>query len=106
MVSYRKAKDGRWIVCGPVAEMHIGSVRVTKRDGSTKLEIVESLGRPFATERGMMVYGYLAARATASSTRRSSNGRCRECGGPIRDARHHKAMGGLCGECAFDEYDC
>jgi hypothetical protein len=106
MVTYRKAKDGRWIVCGSVSEVKIGSVRVTKRDGSTKTEIVESLGRPFATENGMMVYGHIAARTSASSSARRGNGRCRECGGPIRDARHHKAMGGLCGECAFDEYDC
>jgi hypothetical protein len=33
-------------------------------------------------------------------------GVCRGCGGPIRDAGHHRAMGGFCGACAFDEYDC
>lgn len=32
-------------------------------------------------------------------------GRCRECGKGLRDASFHRAMGGLCGECAFDEYD-
>lgn len=32
-------------------------------------------------------------------------GRCRECGRGLRDASYHVAMGGLCGECAFDEYD-
>jgi cytochrome c553 len=31
---------------------------------------------------------------------------CRECHGRIVDAPHHRAMGGLCGACAFDEYDC
>jgi hypothetical protein len=41
-----------------------------------------------------------------SSPRYMGHGRCRECGGPIKDAKHHRAMGGLCGECAFDEYDC
>ena len=35
-----------------------------------------------------------------------SNGLCRNCKGVVRDAPHHRAMGGLCGSCAFDEYDC
>lgn len=30
---------------------------------------------------------------------------CRECHGPLVNAPHHSAMGGLCGSCAFDEYD-
>lgn len=34
------------------------------------------------------------------------SGRCKGCGGEIRDARYHRAMGGYCGECAFDEFDC
>jgi hypothetical protein len=33
-------------------------------------------------------------------------GACRGCGGPLRDAGHHRAIGGFCGTCAFDEYDC
>lgn len=31
---------------------------------------------------------------------------CRGCRGPIRHAAHHAAMGGYCGKCAFDEFDC
>lgn len=31
--------------------------------------------------------------------------RCRGCGGPVVNAPHHRAMGGYCGSCAFDEYD-
>ena len=34
------------------------------------------------------------------------SGRCRCCHGPIQDASHHAAMGGYCGSCAFDEFDC
>lgn len=30
---------------------------------------------------------------------------CRDCHGPLVDAPHHRSMGGLCGQCAFDEYD-
>lgn len=57
-----------------------------------------------------------AARALVASApkrsfaRRGFGGRgggcCRECRGPIVNAPHHRAMGGLCGSCAFDEYDC
>lgn len=43
--------------------------------------------------------------ARSSRSRRSSY-RCRGCGGPLRDASHHRAMGGYCGYCAFDEFDC
>lgn len=31
---------------------------------------------------------------------------CRGCHGPLDDAPHHRAMGGYCGNCAFDEFDC
>lgn len=50
-----------------------------------------------------------AEQHTSSTTvfqRHVGHGRCRECGGEIKDAPHHRAMGGLCGDCAFDEYDC
>lgn len=36
---------------------------------------------------------------------RSTRSRCRECGGPLRDSAHHRAMEGYCGSCAFDEFD-
>ena len=32
-------------------------------------------------------------------------GRCKSCHGPIVNAPHHRAMGGYCGHCAFDEFD-
>ena len=54
----------------------------------------------------------LCSTKKTSSSRRSgpvssgpASGKCRECRGPIRNAPHHRAMGGLCGNCAFDEYD-
>lgn len=33
-------------------------------------------------------------------------GRCKGCGGEVKDAPHHRAMDGYCGGCAFDEFDC
>lgn len=47
---------------------------------------------------GGTVVGVREARAARS-------GCCQACGGELKDAGHHKAMGGLCGSCAFDEYD-
>jgi hypothetical protein len=41
----------------------------------------------------------------ARAARRRNGGRCVECGGPVEDAPHHRAMEGYCGSCAFDEYD-
>lgn len=48
----------------------------------------------------------IVALESRSSVRQSRGGVCRECRGPIRDSSHHRAMGGLCGDCAFDEFDC
>jgi len=42
---------------------------------------------------------------TLCETERRDVGRCRECGRAAVDADIHRAMGGLCGDCAFDEYD-
>jgi hypothetical protein len=116
MINYRKTKQGTWVVCGPVAEVRIGQVTVTKKDGSTKTETVESIGKPFAASSGDLVYGYIKPSVKPNGNGNSnssgynkpsnSNGRCRECGGPIRDASHHRAMQGYCGNCAFDEFDC
>lgn len=43
---------------------------------------------------------------SSRSSYRDVNDRCCECGGELVDARHHRAMGGYCGNCAFDEFDC
>jgi hypothetical protein len=117
MISYRKTKQGVWVVCGPVAEVKVGKVAVTKKDGTTKAETIESIGKPFsaASGEGEMVYGYIKPSNQPSNGSNgngnghhkpsSNTGRCRECHGPIKDAPHHRAMQGYCGECAFDEFD-
>lgn len=78
MITYRKTKNGKWVAFGPAAEVRIGTVTITKRDGSTKTEIVESLGKPFDVRGVPHVYGYLAERR-GNNYRRASNGECR-CG--------------------------
>lgn len=75
--SYRKTKSGEWVVCGPAAEMHIGAVPVSKRDGSVKTEIIFRLGRPFSTDKGEMVYGYLSDGTPRSQSSHSGSSRCK-----------------------------
>jgi len=112
MISYRKTKQGIWVVCGPVAEVRVGKVVVTKKDGTSKAETVESIGKPFSAASGEMVYGYIKPSVKPSNGSNGHhkpssghNGRCRGCHGQIKDAPHHRAMQGYCGECAFDEFD-
>jgi len=107
MISYRKTKQGLWVVCGKAGEVKVGKVTVTKKDGSTKTETVESIGKPFSTSSGEMVYGYIKPSNSNGNGHHkpSGNGSCRGCHGPVKDAPHHRAMQGYCGECAFDEFD-
>lgn len=103
-VVYRKDKYGDWKLMGPSSVLVPGQVvTVTKADGSTKQETVGTVAGSFTREDGV-VCAYASIRGTAKKYQ-SSDGRCRECRGPIVNARHHRAMGGLCGDCAFDEYD-
>lgn len=58
MVNFRKNRHGDWVVCGPVSEVVIGPVLVTKRDGSTRVVAVFHVGRPFTNRDGVRcVYG-------------------------------------------------
>lgn len=105
MLTYRKTKEGKWVVFGAAAEVRVGEVTVTKKDGTTKTEVVSGLGNPFAVNGVPHVYGYLEPRpAPSARSGRSSRG-CRGCGGAIVHASHHRAMQGYCGHCAFDEFD-
>lgn len=62
VVRYRKTGKGDWVAFGPVDVVRAGqTVTVTKKDGSTKVEHVDKVGRPFRVDGVDMVYGYLAA---------------------------------------------
>lgn len=101
--TYTKLRDGSWGIRG--ARLTAGaSVTVTKRDGTAK---VETVGRILWTGPDGTCLATITASTitTASAPRRSGSGRCRGCGGPIVNARHHRAMDGYCGSCAFDEFD-
>lgn len=73
------------------------------------LTVQASTGKtwPATVERVMWTDGKVSLCATVRNGYHVSSeiGRCKECGKVIRDADHHRAMGGLCGHCAFDEFD-
>lgn len=92
--SYRKTKNGSWAVMGPADLVRANrTVQVTKKDGSTKMEMIESVGKTFQVNGQTMVYGYLGERTETRnhgySGRKScvSGGDCssfgsgRSCGG-------------------------
>lgn len=68
-ITYRKTKTGEWVACGPAADLRVGAVTVSKKDGTSKVESITRLGRPFTAGGVEMVYGYLAPKAVASSRR-------------------------------------
>jgi len=75
-ITYRKTKTGQWVAYGPAAALIPGQpVRVTKKDGTTKVEIIESVGKPFDVNGTRMAYGYLAAQPAITRT----SGLCDEC---------------------------
>ena len=61
MIKYRKnSKSGEWQLVGLVSELHLGTVTVTKNDGTTNTEEVYKLSKPFENENGeLMCFGYL-----------------------------------------------
>jgi hypothetical protein len=99
-------KSGEWVVFGPAASVRVGRITVAKRDGSTKVEEVERIGKPFQVDGVAYVYGYVAAResrpatASRSRARHASSGRCR-----MRGCTAPATSSGLCRDCHFDEYD-
>lgn len=60
MATFRRTKDDEWVVQGTVDEVRPGKVSVERKDGSTRVVDVESVGRPFNRNGVQMVYGYLA----------------------------------------------
>jgi len=86
-------KSGEWGARVPNSAVNAGdALTIVSKSGSSWEAIVDRV-----VWRGPDV--------TLCSTKRKDPGRCRECGRALRDASHHRAMGGLCGDCAFDEYD-
>ena len=100
--TYTKLKSGEWGV-RVVGDAKRGqTVTVTTKAGKTKTERIDAV-----LWHGNGISLCSISRQTGRSRGARGNGRttCKECGRPIQDAPHRRAMGGLCGDCAFDEYD-
>lgn len=76
MLQYRKTREGKWAVFGPVAELHEGAVTVAKKDGTRKTETVVRVSKPFAVDGVPHAYGYLAEQTAPPRSGRV----CAECG--------------------------
>jgi len=76
--SYRKTKQGQWVVMAPVAmiEKCRGAIRVTKRDGSSKIENYGRLGSPFNVNGTKFVYAYITKSAPQYTVRAVERAHC------------------------------
>lgn len=109
-----KLRDGSWGARIEGAAAPGDTLTITTKAGKTwqaKVTRVVWQGEGVALVATVSLDSAPRAAAPAAKRRKTGwegirGGRCRECGGPIKDCSHHRAMGGLCGSCAFDEYDC
>jgi hypothetical protein len=106
VLTYRKTRKGDWVAFGPASEISVGAITVAKRSGAVEQRFCTGTGASFDVDGIPHRYGYLAERSNGYRNPVVRRGGCRGCGGPIRDASHHRAMEGYCGSCAFDEFDC
>ena len=97
-VTYRKAKTGEWVAFGPVDVVTVGFVTVAKRDGSTKIENVGSVGKAFSVNGVECRYGYLSPAKPKPATARTS--------GTRRPSRTHRHACDECGEFAAAGTQC
>lgn len=93
--TYRKTKTGEWVVFGPERLVRVGQVLVTKRDGASKTETIERVGKSFDCDGMRARYGYIAARQHRHVPARE---RCLHCGGNGSVEREL----GACGACGAD----
>lgn len=105
--TWRKTQSGEWAVCGLAAVVKAGTdVHVAKKNGEVTVEHIARVGKTFrAADGNTMVYGYLAASSSSSSSPRPhrSGRRCDECGrsGADTPARDSSGIPGMvCDRCA------
>lgn len=107
MNTYRKTRDGTWVVFGPSSDVKVGQVTVTKKNGDTKIETVERVSRPFDVDGVAHVYGFVAQRARQYSSRGSSRRENDpENGWKYNGCSDCRRKRGWCDRCYFDEFDC
>jgi hypothetical protein len=102
-MSWKKTRDGEWVVCGAASELRQAAktytaLPVTSRSGQTKWVQIARVGRAFGDG---LAYGYLATSAGRSASRSSEQ--CDECG--RTGARHERTdssgiAGLVCDRCS------
>lgn len=97
--TYRRTKQGEWVVMAPAATLRAGqAITVTTKAGARKTEIIDHVGRAFAAEGVQMAYGYLAPAAPVRGSRGPSHrGHACISGGDCSSFGRGKSCGG---------YDC
>lgn len=83
--TYRKTKTGEWVVFAPASALKPGTqIAVVKRDGTTKVETIATVGKTFIVEGKEFAYGYLAAKPAKPAKPAGRSNCCQECGEFIR----------------------
>jgi hypothetical protein len=101
MIVYRKdRRTGAWNVFGPASEVRVGTVTVTKKDGTHRQERVVKVSKPFDVDGVAHVYGYLEDKAPKT---------CANCGETIRGKAYLVrdscyTLGYCCKICANEEW--
>jgi hypothetical protein len=72
VLRYRKSRDGSWAVFGPASMMAKGkTVKVRKKNGTTKEELIAHVSRTFPVNGVPYAYGFIA---------RPERRKCDNCG--------------------------
>jgi hypothetical protein len=102
MNTYTKLRSGGWGIKVDGTAVAGQVVIVTTKAGATRTETVAAVvhSGPAYSVCTIVPKPWRQPKRPGS---RLSNGRCRECRGPVVDAPHCKAREGLCGSCAFDD---
>jgi hypothetical protein len=102
-ITWRKTRDGEWVVCGPAKILRQclrtrTAVDVTKRSGEVQYVQLTHVGKTFGDG---LAYGYIAEQGNSRPT--ASGQTCDECDG--RGASHHRTdssgiSGIVCDRCS------
>ena len=66
--TWRRTRQGEWVVCGRTDEVVAGSDALVRRsNGSLQWVHIETTGRPFRVDGQQMVYGYVRRRVPAGA---------------------------------------
>lgn len=114
MITYRRTKSDEWVAYGPAAEVRLGLIAITRKDGAASYREVVRVGRSFEVQGVLHCYGYLADELPRSHSHVDAgtlqpqdreSGPCANCGlgrGVVM-RRDSSGIGGLvCQRCSRD----